>query len=162
MQLVKQMDKQIILKKINLALNTLYDKDIYLINNNLCERCIAHRLAMYLEQENFGEDYYVDCEYNKAYSNIGEELNSKMVNSKHGNYIDIVITKRDNNPENDLACFEIKRNGDNHEHDIEKLKILTGRKLSIKNSRFNYLFGFFIVLSSKREDVSIKIFERKI
>lgn len=54
--------------KINKALNDLYNNDFPLIKNGLCELCINYRFSMYLEKQNFGDGYYVDCEYNKSRS----------------------------------------------------------------------------------------------
>lgn len=51
------------LEKFNKALYEFCDKENYLLENNLSERCIAHKLAEYLKEEFGGVD--VDCEYNK-------------------------------------------------------------------------------------------------
>jgi len=50
--------------KLDIALAKLVADDRYLLETNLGERCIAARLAMYL-QEQFPE-HHVDCEYNRA------------------------------------------------------------------------------------------------
>jgi hypothetical protein len=92
--------------KVQNALNTFYKNDSFLIEKKLCERCLVHRVAVYLENEKF-PDYFIDCEYNKLHLNKSSE--PKIVSNPNGNFIDIIITKRDGNYQNDLICFEIKR-----------------------------------------------------
>jgi hypothetical protein len=157
------MNLKTIKDKINVALDKLYEKDIFLFKSNLCERCINHKFAIYLEQQNFGDEYFVDCEYNKSYGDDGHQ--TKMVSSSVCNYIDIVITKRDGNPDNDLICFEIKKwnNGDISNEkslDIEKLVILTGGKPSINNRLFNYKYGFYIIFGETRDKTLINIYKK--
>lgn len=41
-----------------------YERDSYLIEKNLHENTISHRLAFYLERINEFRDYHIDCEYN--------------------------------------------------------------------------------------------------
>lgn len=106
--------------KVNKALDELYEKDYFLIEKGLCERCLNHRFAIYLEKQNFGDGYFVDCEYNK--SHLEEITSPKKVSNINGNYIDIIITKRDGNYLNDLVCFEVKRSVNNNAEEIEKDK----------------------------------------
>lgn len=140
-------------QKIKKALDKLYKEDIFLFDKNLCERCINHRLAVYLEQQNFGEDYFIDCEYNKSY--INENTSVKRVSSPNGNYIDIIITKRDGNYQNDLVCFEVKRwnNYKNRKKDRENLKILTA------GARFGYDYAFYIIFGETREKTKIETYQ---
>ena len=49
--------------RLNSAVTTLREKDMHLLENRLSERCIASRLAMYLQAE-FPE-HCVDVEYNR-------------------------------------------------------------------------------------------------
>lgn len=169
------MDLKIIQQKINAALDELYKYDIYLFENDLCERCINYRFAKYLEIQNFN-NYYVDCEYNRAYSKRNGGIRTKKITTKDGNYVDIVITKRNNDVDDDLACFEIKKwnnsEGENgFKLDRLKLSILTGNRLPTDissgeilkdedgdNYCFSYKFGFFIIFSLTRKEVKIEIF----
>jgi hypothetical protein len=48
---------------LGLALKELIEKDFYLIQNDVSERAITHKLAMYLEP--YFTDYSIDCEYNR-------------------------------------------------------------------------------------------------
>jgi len=146
------MDIEIIKEKIRHALRALYKEDKYLFDKGLCERCILHRFAVYLERQNF-EGYHVDCEYNK--SHLGKITTNKRVSNINGNYIDIIITKRNDNPQNDLVCFEAKKwnNYDNRDKDRENLIILTG---AIK---FDYDYGFYIIFGKTIDKTKIEIYK---
>lgn len=141
--------------KIKDSLNELYEEEPSLFRGekSLCERCINHRFAWYLEKQNFGEGYFVDCEYNKTY--LGD---SKRVSNSNGNYIDIVISKRDDNPDHDLICFEVKKwnNYKNREKDRKNLEILTN------GTEFYYNYGFYVIFGKTREKTQIKTYERTI
>ncbi|MBN1112921.1 MAG: hypothetical protein JXA53_08405, partial [Bacteroidales bacterium] len=136
------MTKEELVNKIKNSLDKLYDENPSLISRKLCERSVCYRFALYLHQEDFGEDYFVDCEYNKSHLDEGRP---KMVTSVSGNYIDIVITKRTGGGEGDLACFETKRwnNYKNRKKDRENLKILSGKQISAGGAYFNYDFGVY-------------------
>lgn len=51
-------------ERLNTAVALLNQKDRYLLQNDLSERCIAARLAMYLQS--VFPDHVVDVEYNRA------------------------------------------------------------------------------------------------
>ena len=51
-------------ERLERALRQLLEGDLYLLENDLSERCIAARLAMYLREE--FEQHDVDVEYNRA------------------------------------------------------------------------------------------------
>lgn len=146
------MDIEIIKEKIRHALRVLYREDKYLFDKGLCERCILHRFAVNLERQNF-EGYHVDCEYNK--SHLGEITTTKKVSNINGNYIDIIITKRDANPHNDLICFEVKKwnNYDKRNKDRENLKILTG------GIKFGYDYGFYVIFGITIDKTRIEIYK---
>ena len=139
--------------KVQNALNTFYKNDYTLIEKKLCERCLVHRLAVCLENERF-PGYFIDCEYNKLYINKSSE--PKRVSNPNGNFIDIIITKRDSNYQNNLICFEIKRWDNYHgrDKDKENLKILT------KGDRFGYDQGFYIILGKTKEKTKIEVYNK--
>lgn len=145
------MEKNTIFKKVNDALDVFYIDDIYLIDNDLCERCLQHRIAVYLERQVFST-FYIDCEYNK--SHVNQQTNTKVVSSIYGNYIDIIIGRRSGNFEDDLACFEIKKwnNPAGSDADRNKLSILTG------GERFDYDYGFNLILGEDRESVVLEVY----
>src|SRR6266704_375800 len=59
----KPMERNEVRKRLDAALGKLVREDGYLLANNLGERCIAARLAMYLQHE--FPDHNVDAEYNR-------------------------------------------------------------------------------------------------
>jgi len=137
--------------KVKNALNAFYKNDYFLVEKKLCERCVVHRIAVYLENERF-PGYFIDCEYNKSHLNKSNER--KIISNPNGNFIDIIITKRDGNYQNDLICFEIKRWDNYHERnkDRNNLKILT------KGDRFGYSCGFYIILGESKEKTKIEVY----
>ncbi len=148
------MNEDNVIKKVNSALDKLYKENIFLFENGLCEKSINHRFAVCLENEVF-LNYYVDCEYNKSHGN--GITNRKMVSNINGNYIDIVVTKRDGNGANDLICFETKmhtnKKRDGIEKDRENLKILTN------GINYGYNLGFFIIYGRHRNDVILETYK---
>lgn len=163
--------------KIKLAIDDLYENNEYLFVNDLSEPCINHRFAICLDNQNFGDGFFVDCEYNRAYSKLNGGIGTKKVTTKNGNFIDIVITKRNSNQDDDLACFELKKWNNHNEQDFDKdrikLKILTGMSLPVDigsgeslkdengfNYCFNYKYGIFIIFGENRNDVKIEFFEK--
>ena len=135
-------------EKIRRALRTLYQEDRYLFVKGLCERCILHRFAVNLVRQNF-EGYHVDCEYNRAH--LGTRSTTKRVSNFNGNYIDIIITKRSNNPIDDLICFEVKKwdNYNGRDKDRQNLEILTG------GTKFDYDYGFYVIFGKTIDKTKI-------
>jgi hypothetical protein len=138
--------------KVKIAFDKLYEEDQFLFNNGLSERCIVHRFAVHLESDDKFRGYYVDCEYNR--SNWNEIPDSKTATGHKGNYIDIVITKRDGNYINDLVCFEVKKANTKRgtANDREKLRILTGGR------QFGYAYGMFVVLYKNKAKTKIELY----
>jgi len=137
--------------KVNNALNLFYNKDAILIKDGLCERCLAHRFAVHLEEQNF-DGYFIDCEYNKRHLN--RKITSKRVSNPNGNYIDIVITKRNGNSEDDIICFELKRHNNyrGRQKDRDNLSILTN------GHDFGYKFGFYIIFNPNKWKTTIELY----
>jgi hypothetical protein len=61
-------------QKVDKAISKLFELDQYLLIHDLNERTIAHKLAVYLQEE-FNK-YDVDCEYNR---NADEISKMKMI-----------------------------------------------------------------------------------
>jgi|SRR3989344_2177156 len=145
------MDLEIVKTKVKQALDGLYNETNFdfLIKKGLCERCLNHRLAVSLEKQDF-VGYFIDCEYNR--SSVG----LKAVSNSRGNYIDILITKRDHDPINDLACFETKKwnNYQNRKKDRKNLKILTD------GTSYNHKIGFYIIYGNTRSTTKVEIYKR--
>ena len=149
--------------RIEIALSIVLKNDAYLLQKDINERTIAHKLATYL-QYTFPE-YHVDCEYNgnvlrdngKKYiillkeglqrlgqlkpkeEKIDKEIIKRLV------YPDIVIHKR-GTPKN-LCIIEIKKSTSKSpsEYDELKLKCYTS---STNGNDLKYQLGVFIEFSA--------------
>jgi hypothetical protein len=133
------------------AIKQLYVIDKDLITRDLCERCLVHRLAFYLQL--LLPNFYVDCEFNKSF--IGERTSSKnLSNTINGNYVDILVHKRSNNLGENLLCFEVKKkkNYSDRDKDRENLEILTS------SDRFAYVLGFYVILGKAHEDTRLELY----
>ncbi|MCQ2604432.1 MAG: hypothetical protein MJ215_05260 [Spirochaetia bacterium] len=140
---------------IKKALDTLYEKDKYLIvmpgeNAHVGERSIVFRLAHYMatiiENDNELREYKLDCEFNRNIIYAKElPLFSNCI------YPDIIIHQRGNNDHN-LLVIEVKTYWNNNtEQDIKKLNELVS-----KNGKYHYLHSVSLVLNETREAVCIK------
>ena len=102
---------------IKSAVDLLYEKDSYLVNNepflrekngnhHVGERSIVFRLAHYMQNimdiSPAFENYVLDCEYNR------NGVHAKVLPSfPHGVYPDVIIHNRGNN-HNNLLIMEVK------------------------------------------------------
>ena len=149
--------------RIEIALSIVLKNDAYLLQKNINERTIAHKLATYL-QYTFPE-YHVDCEYNgnvlrhneKKYilllkeglqglgllkpeeEKIDKEIIERLV------YPDIVIHKR-GTPEN-LCIIEIKKSTSKISSDYDELKLKCYTS-SDNHNDLKYQLGVFIEFSA--------------
>jgi hypothetical protein len=132
---VKQSDVEARLKK---AEEKLLRTDRFLLENDVNERSITHKLAQYLQEEFFPE-WDVDCEYNR----VGTEEMAKKLDLKaepsctddtHARtvYPDIIVHHRGKEYEN-LLVIEAKKNSSpaGTSRDEEKLKAF-GKELGYK------------------------------
>ncbi|HEY0910393.1 MAG TPA: hypothetical protein VGD75_09190 [Bradyrhizobium sp.] len=132
------------LDKVVAALGEFYAREVYLLEKDLGERTLTHRLAVYLESRFAGWD--VDCDYNR----LGERrlrlpkgaIVSTDDDSGKSVYPDIVVHRR-TGPEN-LLAIEVRK-ATNHqppEHDQHKLRGLTDPHLW-----FAYQIGVLVTLA---------------
>ncbi|QOT12793.1 hypothetical protein JNUCC32_12540 [Paenibacillus sp. JNUCC32] len=161
-------------QKVDKAITKIFERDLYLLINDLNERTIAHKYATYL-QEQFSE-YDVDCEYNK---NADEDKKKKMIYIVEKEYWkikrlkrtfsadiiqnnieymalsifpDIIVHKRGENLRNHLIV-EIKKSTNNNLHeknfDLTKLNCYTDKT---RHNRLAYEFGVFIEFETGVQD----------
>jgi hypothetical protein len=113
-----------IAEPVHAAIRKLFERDAFLLRNNVNERTISHRLAMYM-QEGF-PDWDVDCEYNRNHDNPkriplprttvqSDDVNARTV------FPDIIVHNR--NTDENLLVVEIKKttNPEKSAEDLEKL-----------------------------------------
>jgi hypothetical protein len=134
------------LNKVVAALEAFYSREKYLLDNDVGERALTHRLAVHVERQFDGWD--VDCDYDR--------LGERTLLMPHGSIVstedrlsksifpDIVVHRRD--VPNNLVAIELRK-ASNHqpiEHDQLKLKALTDPHIW-----FAYAVGVLLVLARK-------------
>jgi len=122
------------------ALSKVYQLDRYLIENEVHERTIVARFALYYQEElNLSgySGYNMDVEYNRNY------FDSKRTSHfQHGTLPDVVVHKRGSNDHN-LCIIEFKTEwGENIDRDLLKLKDFTN-----ENDRYKYGIGYSITIN---------------
>ncbi len=139
-----------ILKLVLKALERLHNEDQFLLDKDLCERCIMHKLAEKMAM--LFPEYDVDCEYNrdtpgKAKKEI-EVIKTDCAEEEepyyqiHSSYPDIVVHERGDN-DNNLLVIEMKIKNDADTLDLEKLIGLTEFE-QLERNHFHYQLGMFL------------------
>lgn len=145
------------------ALGFMLVRDRSLLERNLSERSIAHRLAVYLN-ETFPL-FNIDCEYNGDVDSlvlrkileippeIMEELAVRSINDNntYNVYPDIVVHERETNERNHLV-IEVKKTNSYQklrEYDLIKLKEFT--------SQYKYNLGIYLELGTGRATGAFEI-----
>src|ERR1700757_4402510 len=134
------------LDKVIHALEMFYARETHILEKDLGERTLTHRLAVYLERP--FEGWETDCDY----SRLGERTlrlpkGSIVSTDDHlgkSVYPDIVVHQRA--IPNNLLAIEVRK-ASNHqpiEHDQHKLKALTDPHLW-----FAYSIGVMVTLAAK-------------
>ena len=139
------------LGKVAAALGEFFAQETYLLQHDLGERALTHRLAVHLEKHFAG--WEVDCDYDR--------LGERTMKLPHGSivstddhfgksvYPDIVVHQRD--IPNNLLAIEVRK-ASNHqpiEHDQHKLQALTDPHLW-----FAFSLGVFVTLAKKNVSFS--------
>jgi hypothetical protein len=134
------------LNKLVSALREFYAHETYLLEKDLGERALTHRLAVHVERQFSG--WEVDCDYDR--------LGDRTLRLPHGSivstddhlgksiYPDIVVHQRD--IPNNLLAIEVRK-ATNHQpldHDQHKLRGLTDPHLW-----FAYWIGALVTLSKR-------------
>ena len=135
------------LNKVVTALHEFYAHEAFLLEKDLGERTLTHRLAVHVEHQFPG--WEVDCDYDR--------LGDRTLRLPHGTivstddhlgksvYPDIVVHQRA--IPNNLVAIEVRKSG-NHQplaHDQHKLRALTDPHLW-----FAYWIGVFVTLGKKQ------------
>jgi hypothetical protein len=135
------------LNKVIAALETFYARETHLLDKDVGERTLTHRLAVYIEKQ-FGE-WDVDCDYNRLGERTLRLPKGTIVSTDDelgkSVYPDIVVHRR-SIPEN-LLAIELRK-ATNHQppqHDQHKLRGLTDPHLW-----FAYRIGVLLMLGKKQ------------
>ena len=135
------------LNKVVTALAEFYARETFLLDQDLGERTLTHRLAVHCEKQFSG--WEVDCDFNR--------LGERTLRLPHGTivstddhlgksvYPDIVVHQRE--IPNNLVTLEVRKAGNHQplEHDQHKLRALTDPHLW-----FAYWIGVFVTLGKKQ------------
>lgn len=144
----------------------MYTTDGTIFERNLLrgvsERSIVFRLAYHLQRRlSEDSDYFVDCDFNSSYvMDSSRERHGKPIRNSDGTttkrFVDIIVHRRDRDPDNDLICFETKKwnnkDAKGEKKDINNLRVLT--------STYGYLLGFRLVLNREKMESRWTIFKR--
>ena len=139
------------LNKVVTALQEFYARETFLLDRDLGERTLTHRLAVHCEKQFSGWD--VDCDFNR--------LGERTLRLPHGTivstddhlgksvYPDIVVHQRE--IPNNLLAIEVRKSTNHQplEHDQHKLKALTDPHLW-----FAYWIGLHLSLGKKQVTMS--------
>lgn len=138
-----------VVRRIDRGLMFFLTEDNFLLENNLNERTISHKLAGYIQNE--FSDWDVDCEYNRNIDRVKrvtpvyiftDDTDANTV------YPDIIVHIR--NTEQNLLVIEIKKKAteSSKNNDINKIKSFI-REL-------NYRYGLFIDFETGNKKTGIK------
>lgn len=163
------MEEELIIQHLEAALDQLIDRDRSLLEQDLSEQSISHRLAIYLEP--YFAQYNVDCEYN---GNVDRQngrkkinlvkhhliekglLTEKELNNTENEIIersvfpDIIIHRRGRNDAN-LCIIEVKKSTSNIPFDYDGFK-LEAYTTNIIGNDLNYQLGIFLIFRISREN----------
>jgi hypothetical protein len=148
------LDSDRIARKIVDALLELCDRDRYLLEVDVNERSLTHRLAIYLEKSFPGYD--VDCEYNRDVEDPKRlHITRRKIDSADTDattvYPDIIVHRRGKRGYGDnLVVIEAKKCGRDSKDDEEKLRAF----LRCLGYRYAFFVEFPIVSGSGQPDPS--------
>jgi hypothetical protein len=139
------------LNKVVTALAEFYARETFLLDKDLGERTLTHRLAVHCEKQFSGWD--VDCDFNR--------LGERTLRLPHGSivstddhlgksvYPDIVVHQRE--IPNNLLAIEVRKAANHQpvEHDQHKLRALTDPHLW-----FAYWIGVHLALGQRQVTMS--------
>jgi hypothetical protein len=138
------------LNKLVAALQEFYAQEAFLLDKDVGERALTHRLAVHLERHYPG--WEVDCEYNRLGERTLHLPRGTIVSTDDalGKSIfpDIVVHQRA--IPNNLLAVEVRK-ASNHqpiEHDQQKLKAMTDPHVW-----FAYGIGVLVTLSKKNVEM---------
>lgn len=125
------------------AINLFIKHDSFLLQRNVNERSLSHKLAEYLQGEFQG--WHVDCEYNRDHDltkRLKVPKGTTPIDDTEGKTVfpDIIVHHRNNN--DNLLVIEVKKssNPDNGDFDRKKLEAFV-------KPPFSYQYGLFLKLN---------------
>jgi hypothetical protein len=125
------MEEQEVRKRLQAALDLVSRYDSYLLEHDLSERCLASRLAMYLQD--IFRDFHVDVEYNrlgaspKTLTLPDECANYKNENGESLVVPDLVVHRRGLEGPN-LLVLEMKKTTNREPREFDQMRIRAFRE----------------------------------
>ena len=150
--------KQLLQSIVERAISSFCETEMYLIENNLSERCICARFAIHLSkalEDTIYRDYVVDVEYNRG--NKGRQQNPKMMDDNKPITVDLIVHKRGYDPVygfDNLICIEMKKSTDRRGCHNDENRL---RKMVSYNYGFIYKAGFMILINMKKNQYGMEI-----
>ena len=139
------------LDKVVAATGEFYAREAYLLEKDVGERALTHRLAVYVERQFAG--WEVDCEFDRLGERTLRLPKATIVSTDDhlgkSIYPDIVVHQRE--IPNNLVAIEVRK-ASNHqppEHDQHKLRTLTDPHVW-----FAYWIGVLLTLARKNVTAS--------
>ena len=139
------------LGKVIGAIREFYAREGFLLDKDLGERTLTHRLAVHIERQFDGWD--VDCDYNRLGERVLKLPHGSIISTDDGLgksiFPDIVVHRR-SIPEN-LLAIEVRKDINHQpvEHDEHKLRGMTDPHVW-----FAYRLGVLLILGRKQVKAS--------
>lgn len=141
------MDGEEVQKRLHDALQQVMKSDLHLLKHDLSERCIASRLAMYL-QKSFPK-HFVDVEYNRVGASpkrLG--LSEECANFRNSNgealvAPDVIIHRRGPRGPNVLV-LEVKKTSNRDLHQCDRVRVRAFR------DQLRYCYGALIECETRQ------------
>lgn len=141
------------------SIEELFTKDAWLLQNDVSERSITHKLAEYLQHRI--KHLHVDCEYNrnatagprepKTLFRLRQRAQQACAQARDDDdptgcsvYPDIIVHRRRTNDEN-LLVVEVKKDNRRYGGDLDRQK-LAAFTLRGEENDYNFRYGAFVVL----------------
>jgi hypothetical protein len=142
------MTKKELSNRLESALKTLRARDLLLLQVDVNERSLTHKLAEYLEKEFHGYD--VDCEYNRDHDQIKQlHLPSRRrvgIDDTRARTVfpDIIVHRRQS--DQNFLVIEVKKTSDPNGKEFDL------KKLNAYKTELEYTFAVFIKLGTGPSD----------
>lgn len=146
------------------AIQMLIARDGALLEIDVNERSITHRLAIYIENL-FPDEWDVDCEYNRLFDETKKIATSKKifqstdlsttVIDEHAMTVfpDIIVHKR--NTHENFVVIEVKKTTNRTSDEIDQ------GKLQAYKDQLGYAYAIFIRFKTGTKEIGVETFEIK-
>jgi hypothetical protein len=150
------------------CIDELFLRDSPLLQNDVAERAITHKLAEYLQHRI--TNYHVDCEYNRNFERGSyepkeievlkqrtrryrqQEINNEDEYHTVSTYPDIIVHRRLTNAHN-LLIVEVKKQNSTVPKEVDHAKLKAFTENNTHNS-YSYRYGVFILFETGNDNPS--------